>query len=41
MDAVYPYKIFSKPFWYKLIDEQMSHMLDAQFAKQGKKLFFF
>ena len=38
MDVLYPYKIFSKLFFlYKLIDEQISHLLCAQFANQGKK----
>lgn len=31
MDVFNPYKIFSKFFMYKLIDEQISHLLNAQF----------
>ena len=34
MDVRYPYKIFSKLFMYKLIDEQISHLSDAQFVNQ-------
>ena len=40
MNVLYPYKIFSKLFQYKLIDEQIFHLTDAQFVNQGKILFF-
>ena len=40
MDALYRYKIFPKLFLYELIDEQISHMPDAQFVNQDKILFF-